>query len=242
MYRKIFFCLFLILPFCLAAQRKPLKGKVVSDFDDLEGIYVINKTADSSAVTQRGGYFTIRAQVNDTLIFSALQFEAVDVVVTDENFGQNLLFVPLEPMQRELQELIIVDYSHINSESLGLVPKGQKQYTHAEKQLATASSGKINHLSLDPIINAFSGRTAMLEKVVETEGKEKLMEEISYLYDEKQMQDKFGIPTQYIKGFLFYLVENKHFIKAMDAGDEKQIEFMVTGLAEKFLKSLNGED
>jgi len=223
-----------------AQERKPISGKVVSDFDDLEGIYVINKNADKSVLTSRGGYFNIPATVNDTLVFSSLQFEAKTVVVCEENTNADLLFVPLEVLHRELNELVIVDYSHIiNTETLGLVPKGQKQYTPAEKKLATASKFKMNPLGLDPIINMFSGRTAMLRDAADIEKKEDLMEKINYIYTAEDIVAKLKIPADYVRGFVFYVVENKYFSNAMNARNENMAKFLLAGLATKYLALIN---
>jgi len=225
-----------------AQERKPLSGKVTSDFDDLEGIYVINKNADRSITTTRGGYFTINAQVNDTLIFSSIQFNAKEVVVQEENFSSNLLFVPLQTLNRELDELVIVDYSYINSESLGLVPKGQKQYTPAERKLATATNYKMNPMGLDPLINGLSGRTAMLKKAYETEKKEDLMEKINYIYTEESIVAQLKIPLEYVRGFIYFVVENKHVANAIKDKNETMAKFLMSGLAGKYLSLLNSND
>ena len=222
-----------------AQERQPLSGKVTSDFDSLEGIYVINKSSEKSVTTTRGGYFTINAKAADTLIFSALQFEARNVIVQEADFCDNLFFVPLATQNRELDELIIIDYSHINAESLGLVPRGQKQYTPAERRVATASSFKMNPLGLDPIINMFSGRTAMLQKAAEIEKKEDLMQKINYIYTEDDLVKQFKIPLDYVRGFVFYIVENKYFANAIKSKNENMAKFLLAGLAEKYIKLLN---
>lgn len=226
---------FISTAICVAQERTPLNGKVVSEFDDLEGIYVINRTSKMETKTARGGYFTINAAVNDTLIFSAIQFKAVDVVLTSELVAKELLFVPMEPQQRELSEVIITDYSYINSESLGLVPSGQKQYTPAERKLATASSGRMNPLGLDPLINAFSGRTKKLMDAAAVEKKYDLMEKIAYIYTEEDLVSKLKIPLDYVQGFIYYVVENKYFAKAIAEKNHELARFMITGLAGKYL-------
>ena len=225
----------------VAQGRQPLKGKVVSDFDDLEGIYVINRATEATVATTRGGYFTISAQPNDTLVFSALQFEARDIVVAEEDFGENLLFVPLTVHTRELDEVVVNDYRHLNAESLGLVPKGQVRYTPAERKLATASKWKMNPLGLDPLINMFSGRTAMLQKAKETEKKEALIEKMRYLYSDDDIMALFKIPQEYVSGFLFFIVENNYFVKAVKEENEERIKFMMTGLAVKYLENIADE-
>jgi hypothetical protein len=222
-----------------AQQRSPLSGKVTSDFDTLEGIYVINKSTETSVSTTRGGYFTINARVGDTLIFSALQFEARDIVVHENDFCNDLLFVPLATSNHELDELVIIDYSHINAESLGLVPRGQKQYTPAERKAATASSFKMNPMGLDPLINMFSGRSAMLKKAAEIEKMEDLMQKINYIYTEDELVRKLKIPLDYVKGFVFYIVENKHFANAIRSKNENMAKFLLAGLADKYIALLN---
>jgi hypothetical protein len=221
-----------------AQERQPLNGKVTSDFDDLDGIYVINKTSDATVVTTRGGYFTINAQPCDTLVFSAIQFTATAIRVEEQGFGDSMLFVPLEKFNRELDELVIIDYSYINSESLGLVPEGQKRYTPAERRVATASSGRMNPLGLDPIFNAFSGRTKMLKNAAEIEKKENLMEKIGYLYTEDDIIAKLKVPADYVRGFIYYAVENKRFVKAMDEKDNGMAKFMLSAMAEKYVRLL----
>ncbi|MFP9116322.1 hypothetical protein ACLI08_00885 [Flavobacterium sp. RNTU_13] len=231
----------LTAPVCRAQDRCPVNGKVSSNFDDLEGIYVINRSTEATVFTKRGGYFSIPAAVNDTLLFSSIQFTAKEVVVKPEHFGSDLLIVPIEPMHRQLTEVIINDYSHINSVKLGLVPANQKKYTPAERRLATASQFKMNPLGLDPIFNAFSGRTAMLRKAAETEKKETLIDKIYYLYSEDDIVAKLKIPVEYVRGFLFYVVENKYLTKAIDEKNHEMARFMMSGLATKYLSLLNND-
>jgi hypothetical protein len=224
-----------------AQERCAVNGKVTSNFDDMEGIYVINRTTEKTSFTKRGGYFSIPAAVNDTLVISSIQFVAKEVVVQPAHFGPDLLLVPLQPLHRELSEVIITDYSYIISESLGLVPAGQKKYTPAERKLATASQFKMNPLGIDPIINAFSGRTAMLRKAADTEKKETLIDKLSYLYTEDDIIAKLKIPVEYVRGFMFYVVENKYFAKAINEKNHEMAKFMITGLAEKYLSLLEND-
>lgn len=239
--KSCFALLLLSTAVSFAQVRNPLNGKVVSDFDDLEGIYVINKTAKTETITARGGYFTIHAAVNDTLIFSAVQFKAINVPLTPELVAKELLMVPMEPQARELSEVIITDYSYISAESMGLVPAGQKQYTPAERKLATASNWKMNPLGLDPIINAFSGRTKVLIQAAAVEKKYDLMEKIAYIYTEDDIVSKLKIPLDYVQGFIYYVVENKYLAKAIAEKNNEMARFMITGLAGKYLLLLEDD-
>ena len=52
-------------------------GKVNSDMSNLEGIYVINLNNENAAITDTKGYFSIKANVGDNLLFSSVQFKSV---------------------------------------------------------------------------------------------------------------------------------------------------------------------
>lgn len=229
--------LLLFLPLLAFAQnRTSLGGKISSTIDDLEGIYVINKTADLTVATAKGGYFTVPAAVGDVILFSSIQFVAREITLTPENFNDALWIVKLEFMVRDLDEVTITRYKNLNSEDLGLVPRGQKQYTYAERKLATAGDMRMNPMGLDPLINWMSGRTTMLKKELQIEKKEQLMEKINYIYEEEQIINEFKIPKEYVRGFVYYIVEDAAFAAALKAKNDTMARFLVNGLAVDYLK------
>jgi hypothetical protein len=83
-------CIFFILVASKVFAQEPvpgkLKGKVIADMSDLEGIYIINLKTEKATITEKGGYFAIAAVAGDTLLFSAMQFKGVRVVLTQKNF------------------------------------------------------------------------------------------------------------------------------------------------------------
>ena len=218
-----------------AQQRVPVKGKLKSDAEDLEGIYIINKTADLSTETERGGYFTLMAKAGDTLVISGIQISAKNMELAEEDINSELLFIPVEKFTRVLDELIIIDYRHINAESLGLVPRGQKQLTPTEKRLYTAKSG------VDAVFNMFSGRTKMLKRANETAKKEKLMEKIDYIYTEEELIEKYHIPREYLRGFVYYIVEDENFARAIKDKNETMAKFLISGLSVRYLDLIKDE-
>lgn len=221
------------LAFSLSAQeRTPLKGKITSDASDLEGIYVINKTTETTVATTKGGYFTINARAKDTLIFSAIQFIAKQMVVEQENIDAELFFVPLETMVRSLDEVIIAK-SDITSESLGLVPKGQKKYTPGERKVFTATNG------VDGLFNAISGRTKMLKKAAEYEKKEIFMDKINYIYTEEDIITQFKIPQEYVRGFVYFIADDPDFAAAIKSKNDAMAKFLMSKLAVQYLEIIN---
>jgi hypothetical protein len=222
-------------------ERGPVNGKILSAYDDLEGIYIINKTADITVTSTKGGYFTINAAVNDTLIFSAIQFVSKQVQVTKQHTTGETLFVKLEFIVRDLDEVTINRYKNLTSESLGLIPKGQKRYTPAERKLATAGDMALNPMGLDPLINWMSGRTAMLKKEVQVEKRERLMDKVNYLYTEEDIVTEFKIPTAYVKGFVYYIVEDADLARAIREKNDARVRFIMNGLALKYLDLIADE-
>ena len=97
-------------------------------------------------------------------------------------------------------------------------------------------------MGLDPLINGLSGRTAMLKKAYETEKKEDLMEKINYIYTEESIVSQLKIPLEYVRGFIYFVVENKYVANAIKEKNETMAKFLMSGLAGKYLSLLNSND
>jgi len=242
----------LILVFAVTAaqaqtpERKILKGKVNAHTSNLEGIYVINKTAEKESVTKEGGYFTIMAKPGDSLMFASIEFKGKTTAVDSTHFGQEMFMIKLETMINQLDEVMVMQYKNINAYSLGILTTKAKSYTPAERKLFTATGvdpkiGLNSSFGVDPLLNLFSGRTAMLKKELEVEKKENWMDKLEDLYDEEYLTEKLKIPAAYVKGFLYYIVENEHFVKSLSAKDKTMNRFLLVQLAEKYLKTINDE-
>src|SRR5690554_1197739 len=78
------------------SQEKKVMGKVVAKTRNLQGIHVKNISSDQSTMTDKGGYFTIMAQPNDTLIFTAIHLVGREKVLTYADMNKTLVFVPME--------------------------------------------------------------------------------------------------------------------------------------------------
>ena len=243
----------LILPFffltttaSLVAQQKErthLKGKIVSQYSHLEGMDVINLNTEKGVKTIAGGYFDIKARVNDTLMFSAFQFKGKRIVVTEEDLEKDLLLVQMEVIVHYLDEVMVMRYDHINPESLGIVPKNQKKYTPAERKLKAASGydatlGLNTSFSLDPLFNIFSGRTKMLEKALVVEKKDKLLRKIEAYFTDEFIREKLQIEEAFVDGFKYYIVDDPKFVEAMSKKDKTTAAFVMGELAEEYKKVL----
>ena len=220
-----------------------LKGKVISDAPNLDGIHVINLSGKKNTVTEKGGFFSILAKANDTLLFSGTQIKGIQVTLKEVDFSENLFFIKLKQHVRMLEEVYIKNYPEINAVSLGIIPKGTKSYTPAQRRLRTATAPFINldaggmaggSIGVDPLINAISGRTAMLKMELEVEKKERLQTRIESLYDTAFFTETLKIPAEYVKGFEMYAIDNEKLIESIKAKNKTMTTFLLGELPEKY--------
>lgn len=237
------------LPFCMVAQqteRKILKGKVTATVSNLEGIYVINLNSEKSTTTERSGYFNIPVTVGDSLMLSSIQFKGIKVVITELDLKKELFFVKMHPLMTQLEEVTVFQYKNINAVALGIIPKGQKSYTPAERRLRTATGldariGLNTSITIDPLLNLLSGRTAELLKNIEVERKEFLLQKIQNQFEKDYFISKLKIPEEYVKGFQYYIVENDRFVTLMNSKNNTMTTFFMGELAVAYLEIITRE-
>ena len=153
----------------------------------------------------------------------------------------------METLINLLDEVKINQFKNINSVSLGLVSKNQKKYTPAERRLKYAGDFKPidflkivgGGLDVDGIINKISGRTALLRKELVIERKELLMNKLNDLFEDNFYTETLKIPSEYIKGFKFYSVEDEKFVAAMKDKNKTLATFILVELAVKYTEIIN---
>jgi len=246
---KFSFVLLLFLNAALGqtnAVIKKLNGKVTSTFSDLEGIYLINNRSKENTLTEYGGYFSIQAAVGDTLVFSSVQFKALKIPIKETDFNKELFFVKMDPIVRFLDEVRINEYKNINAVSLRIISPNTKHYSPAERKLKSAEELHwyspllipFGGMSVDGLINSISGRTSILKKELEVEKKELLIHKLEGWFEKKYFIENLKIPEEYVKGFLFYLVEDPKFTAAMKSQNKTMATFIMNDLAVKYKQLL----
>lgn len=238
----VFFVLFATAALAQTTIHRKLRGRVRTDFATPEGFYVINLKTEQAEITDEGGYFSIVAVVGDTLLFSASQFKGIRVVLNSDDFGEKLFSVQMEPIMNQLNEVVIRRYNNINAVSLGIIPENQRSYTAAERKYETASSGRLNPMGFDPILNLISGRTAMLKKELIVEKKETYLTMLDEMFDKDHYIKKLKIPLDYVKGFKYYAVDNDKFTKILNQKNLTTTEFLLGELATKYKEIIAREN
>jgi hypothetical protein len=199
-----------------------IQGIIAADDALLSGIEVVNLGNEKVALTNSKGEFSILAKADDILVFSSKSLEMRRVLIDEDDLKFGTITVNMYPKINELNEVIVKKSS---VEGVSIIP-GQKQYTPAERKLHTATSGV-----LDAPINWMSGRTAMLKKEVAVERKERLLDKIGILYEDKYYIETLKIPEIYIDDFQRYIIEDKEFTAALKVKNRTMMLFLISKLA-----------
>ncbi|MBK0370353.1 peptidase associated/transthyretin-like domain-containing protein [Flavobacterium agrisoli] len=200
-----------------------------------ENIFVINKNSEKGVQTDSEGKFYLSVKFGDVLVFSSIYTKEKELKITEDLNVMNEISIDLFPAINELQEVVVRNYSGLNARALGIISADQKTYTPAERKLKSATDWKgAGGVSFDPVLNLISGRTAMLKKEVEVEKKEFYMLLLDEMFDQHHFVNRLQIPTEYVKGFKYYVVENKYFTRVLDSKNKTATEFLLGELALKY--------
>lgn len=241
--KHLFTGLLMLFFFLGFAQRSELRGKIIGNTSDLDGVYIINLNSNQATTSENSGYFKIAAQVNDTLQFSAVHVKGRKVVLKAADMATDLFFVSLELASYNLNE-VVINKNNMNAVTMGILSAPAKKYTPAERRLYTATGGGNTYglntkVSFDGILNSISGRTTMLKKEVAVERKEHTIRKLSEWFEDSFYIEKLKIPADYIKGFQYYLAENMRFESAVKSKNKTLATFIMGELAGNYLKVIN---
>jgi hypothetical protein len=238
--KEFLLILFVVLSqmtFCQTAREKLLHGKISVESGTIGGVTIINLVNEKTAISDGNGEFFILAKAEDLLVFSSINLEYYRRIIEAEDLKPEILTIKLTTKITELEEVIVNKHPEINAVSLGISPKGIKHYTPAERRLYTASSTPI-----DALLNIMSGRTEMLKKGIEVEKKERLLAKFDVLFAQDYYTKTLKIPTDYIKGFQYYCIEDKKFAASLGTKNKTMTMFLIVPLAVKYNEIIVGEN
>jgi len=208
---------------------KIIHGKIIVESGFVAGVTIINLVNEKSAISDSNGEFFILAKAEDLLVFSSINLEYHRKLIEEDDLKSDLLIIKMTAKITELEEVIVNKNPEINAVSLGISPTGIKKYTPAERRLHTALS-----TPGDALLNLMSGRTAMLKKEIEVEKKERLLVLFSSLFDDAFFIQTLKIPTDYVKGFQYYCIEDGRISDVLKSKNKTKIEFLIIPLAKKY--------
>lgn len=231
---------FLLISTSVGAQQifsKKLDGRVFSKDGDVAATHVQNISAKKATITDIDGFFSITANLNDTLVFSAVQFQKKEIVITKEILQQPFLKVLLEDALTKLDEVVVTPYNLtgditkdldlisidpvITASTLGLPNAYVKPLSKAERELFAATANPF--MSFDPLINAITGRTKMLKKRVARNKLYSRTELVKTFYADSLFRINLKIPEDKIDDLLYFCEVDSVFQTTVDSNDQLKI-------------------
>lgn len=204
------------------SNEKLLRGKIVADSVSVARIDVVNLGNEKVTVTNNKGEFSVLAKADDILVFSSMTLEMKRMLVDEDDLKSETITIYMTPKINELNEVIVKKNA---TEGISIIP-GQKHYTPAERKLYTATSGL-----LDAPLNWLSGSTEMLKKEIIVERKERMLNKVGVLYDDKYYIQTLKVPEIYIDDFQRYIIEDKEFAAALKVKNRTMMLFLISKLA-----------
>lgn len=224
--------------FAQAFDPKILEGRVYSSDGDVAAVHVLNTTTQKASITDIDGYFSIAVHLNDTLVFSAVQYQKKTLVVSVEVMESKFISVALEAANIVLDEVVVTPYNltgelgrdmgrlnvgtPITATSIGLPNVYVKLPTQAERKLFEATSG-MGFIPLNPIINGISGRTKQLKELVAVEKKYARTERVRQFYADSLWIKELKIPENRLHDFLYFCEVDPAFTTVVDTADKLKI-------------------
>ena len=242
--RKFEFLLLLLcqITFGQTTGEKILYGKIIVETGNAGGVTIINLVNEKTAICDHNGDFYILAKADDLLVFTSVNLEYHRRIIEEDDLKKDVIVIKMTAKITELEEVIVNKHPEINAVALGISPKGIIHRTQMERRLYTAGDFKPidllgllgGSLEVDPILNAINGRTAMTKKLIKLEKKISLLEKTNLLFEDEYYVNNLKIPSEYVKGFKFYIVENEGFTPILKSKNKTKIEFAMVSLAEKY--------
>ena len=235
----------------ITSQSIEIQGKVTAG-SELEGIHILNVSAEEYTITNENGGFKIPVKLKDTILVSSVQYIPQTIVVTEDIMVSKFLSVTLEDRINELDEVIVGKVltgdlqsdiknsdakANLNFYDVGIPGYTGKPKTQKERRLLEADGGKfvyyyglIATINIHKILNRISGRTKRLKQIVRLEEQDACMNKAK-----AELSDGlFGhieLDEELKNEFFYYASEDSEFLDICNLqNDIKLFEFLIAKL------------
>ena len=232
-------------------QTKLLKGTVTAKDGDVTGITVQNINSGSASITDTEGNFAIKVTLNDTLVFSSVQFKRKKLPINKAIFNTSLVRVVLEEFVNELQEVVVQPYNlsgnlnsditglslskDVSAESLGLPNANVRIVSQSENKLNDADHGRFLYfygvgfaVNVNKILNRLSGRTKMLKERVALDKAYSKTQKIEEKFIDSVLVNYLRIPKNDFYDFIYFCEMDEAFKALASENDELKLwQFLI---------------
>lgn len=248
-----------ISSFAQSTPRKDIKGEIhVPEGYEPEGIHIYNKSSGYGTSSDSAGSFEIPMGIGDTLHFSAVQFAALEVVITPEIIDAGKFSVEIREGLNELPEILIrsheltgnvrEDLDRIKVPQLPSFPSMQDLDKLEPEKMSPKNSvvneigGGANHLSL--LIKGYrllfpkrvkvkkpappQTQWSAYEQVV-------LEKDLRARFDDQFFLENFGVPVAEISAFVGFVAKNGFSRSLLNKDKEMELIQFLMGKSEDYM-------
>lgn len=124
-------------------------GKIQGDSVSLSQIHIYNINARKGTISNKNGFFNLRAKVKDTILLSSIQFSEIYHVITKTEIANKAVIISVKEKATNLKE-VIVKSTNLTGSILNdrkKVPKDFERYMHYKISLENVNLDAPNNVS-----------------------------------------------------------------------------------------------
>ncbi|MBE0423722.1 MAG: carboxypeptidase-like regulatory domain-containing protein [Lutibacter sp.] len=195
-----------------------ISGKIISSNNAVGNVHIVNLNTKLGTVSNDNGEFEMMVSLNDILLFSSIEYERKEIIITDNFLKYKKIVVELIPSVNELNEVFIEGLTGNLNYDIKKVPKDtlpKHTFVINPGDLKKVLPPDLHGLEKAPYVGFFppaSGSIPLPDPVYEAE--QRLKREIARkkLFPSKIIKqfglayftDKLHIPEEKIDHFLAY--------------------------------------
>ena len=232
MNKEIIFVLLIFLPLAISAQETTvLQGEIIADSLNGSAINIVNLSSRIGTTNDSSGNFEIEVRVSDTLLFSSVQYEIKEIIVSEELLKKSFLKVHLIQRINELDEVSLSNISlsgNLNNdlanipvfdqEAVGFGLPAKPRPSSIQRKMSTAAGSPLLYL-----INTLNGRLKMLKKAQAIMDYENWIDIGLDILPPDFFMDELKIPKGKSRQFIYFCAEDPSFVSLLKNGDALEI-------------------
>ncbi|MCM5662102.1 hypothetical protein [Galbibacter mesophilus] len=207
-----------------AQQERPLKIMIYQGDVIFKGYTVVNFSNNKEGWREEN-YYIINVLIGDELYISSNEFDNFYLTVTPEELKKEFLQINIDKEVIPLEEIVLTDQKLSYGTFTDYIPK---THTPAERRLKTATKmyypGDGLSLSLDPLLNAISGRTKKLKNRLKGE-----TASFDVIFLEGNFKEfilkQLEVPHQDFGSFTYFVADHNEGIYKVE--DPKKVELIL---------------
>lgn len=256
--------LFIILLFTITSamsqnfDRVEVKGRILVDANDVEGVTVYNTSSNKGTITDENGEFKITVAINDFIEFSALQFEDFSLTIDDDILKSKTLTVFLIERINKLNEVVILPFGlsgnlpedlervktynpDLDAIYFGVFDITAYEFSNDYKSEVVNTEMRkgefyngVNFVKLLGINSLFASKKGKDQKIANVNASN--IDKLRQKYTTNYLSQNFNIPVHQVRDFIVFVEPKVQDKKMLEEGNEMYLIEFLSSQSALFLK------